>query len=563
MAICGYCKNELELTRGICACAERAITALNNWFIQNEEELQIESFFKYRKDFEESLKLILGKEKWEKMRRLLKGLDLEEAYRILNDKKSGCGSNFLGENSSIRETFLKFRRLLSCYLPYADSNGEICLSVKPDTVPDLEARTAKSYRIVKALQFIIENSKSLRTDQIIELKEKFKKGKKRESIQENSGGLQARDIEREKLALEKELKEVKLREQQEIERAEQEKKRAELESKKNDVYKKISMLTLEEEEKLDRILDSAEVKKFLSNALSSRIIKQVSNCSMDRGGAIYVEEVNWIKEEEICGVYGVDLFLPADYQKIRAAFLDEIKSNPENWEVNWELFRGSYRITSVKERGKPRIHNCPGFKFTQQEVIDIITIFEQAEREWTGERQDPANAETGTAVLGIFVVLFWFFAVIAFFWWGIRRIIKVVNIFKKGTERNKTLEIFLGTDWNNRKLIVFDYQPTEEERKIFESRFLVDSNLLKLESNVLKTRYLLALVKYYESEGRIKKDSQINELLLVKLENFRLAESSTSESKAYLSVNVNGRVDKIIEELIHWKKVQMFEPIFW
>jgi len=69
-------------------------------------------------------------------------------------------------------------------------------------------------------------------------------------------------------------------------------------------------------------------------------------------------------------------------------------------------------------------------------------------------------------------------------------------------------------------------------------------------------------VKYYESEGRIKKDSQINKLLLAKLKNFRSAGNSTSESKAYLSVNINGRVDRIIQELIHLKKVQMFEPIF-
>jgi hypothetical protein len=199
------------------------------------------------------------------------------------------------------------------------------------------------------------------------------------------------------------------------------------------------------------------------------------------------------------------------------------------------------------------------------------------------ERQDPTNIETeqvraqgenreetGTenALLSeenafFLLKIIFFIAYCCLFIWLIIHTFKVANIIKKGTERNKTLAIFLGTDQNSLKLIVFDYQPTKEEQKIFISRVLTNEfSVSKLENNVLKARDLLALVKYYESEGRIKKYSQINELLLVKLENFRLAENSTSESKAYLSVNINGRVDKIIEELTHLKRTRMFEPIF-
>ena len=123
---------------------------------------------------------------------------------------------------------------------------------------------------------------------------------------------------------------------------------------------------------------------------------------------------------------------------------------------------------------------------------------------------------------------------------------KVKKVIICSQERDEKFKLFWGFNkkGNRRDPIIFDYHPTWAEQKMFESK------TLKTINDVLKTRDLLALVKYYESHEQNKKNSKFNEFLLEELKKFRLAEVLTPENKAYLLINTEGRVDEIISELI-------------
>lgn len=146
-----------------------------------------------------------------------------------------------------------------------------------------------------------------------------------------------------------------------------------------EVLEELSSLAPDEKAKIDKAGIPEKIRKELSGIIKERILSDIMSWFIadNRGRIMSVDKSSII-------LHNKSFFLESDYQEIRQAFIEEIKSNPDEWELErrnlkvgsavgeftpeFEIKRGFF----FKHKTKTRTHDERGMKLTAPEWESIL-----------------------------------------------------------------------------------------------------------------------------------------------------------------------------------------------